>query len=142
MRVAGRMIIEDSLYSRGTVHRKVTLESLWRAACIAHAYLLDDMTAEALAVLSEAVEIRERDKPKRRLKYPWLELEIGESREVAGNAAIIRQAGYIAGKRYGRRFSVIDAGGGVVRIKRVAVVSRGIPRLGRRKNRVANRGDV
>ena len=125
-------MIEDSLYSAGTVHRKVTLESLWRAACIAHAYLLDDMNAEALAVLSEAVEIRERDKPKRRLKYPWLELEIGESRDIPGDVLAIRQAAYAAGKRYGRAFSVTQAGD-AVRVKRVAVVSRGVPRLGRRK---------
>lgn len=114
---------------------RATLEGLWTACHRARARLLDGDAGEALAVLDEALAVSRRHAPKRRMKYPWLELEIGQAVEIAGDAVTVRQAGQAAGKRYGRRFSVTAAGDGRVTIKRVAVMSRGLPRLARRKVR-------
>lgn len=114
---------------------RVTLEGLWSACHRARARLLDGDAGEALAVLDDALAVSRRHQPKRRMKYPWLELEIGQSVEIAGDAVTVRQAGQAAGRRYGRRFSVTAAGDGLVSIKRVAVISRGVPRLARRKVR-------
>lgn len=47
--------------------------------------------------------------PKRRgrpRKYPWLEIEVGESFEVEGKTAYDMSKGYVdAGQRYGRKFA-------------------------------------
>lgn len=52
--------------------------------------------------------------PIRRRKYPWLEMEIGDSFLVpGGRTERLANSAHGAGKRYGRKFSTRSVEGGV-----------------------------